>query len=288
MLKHKLPLKPDDADFIESAIHFVLNAPEIGEVPYKLDSTQADSLLRVSRGSYAKGFKETVKNILQACIENEQFMVAMKGNTNVWSQLCCVSRSNEGFLSFYDTPSNSNGSKEDWHEVHANLVYKQFQVIRKINDSNSCQGSETLIKGAESLKDACFIAVKAQALLTDPVPKRQQPIYDIEAHQLRLEALNLLKQAQEIDGLEPVVVVHEHNCGQTCYMGWSRPLSDEDKKQEWASRLISAAGNKFEENREELLYFHEGDVGLADVCGCDPNAEEVINILNPSTGGLRP
>lgn len=113
-------------------------------------------------------------------------------------------------------------------------------------------------------------------------------IHDIEAHQLRLEALNLLKQAQEIDGLEPVVIVHEHNCGQTCYMGWSRPLGNEDEKQEWGSQLIAAAGNKFEENREELLYFHEGDVGLADVCGCDPNAEEVIEILNPSTGGMRP
>lgn len=114
-------------------------------------------------------------------------------------------------------------------------------------------------------------------------------IHDIEAHKLRLEALNLLKQAQEIDGLEPVVVVHDHDCGQTCYMGWSRPLGDdEDKKQEWAARLIEAAGNKFEEDREELLYFHEGDVGLAEVCGCDPNAEEVIEILNLSTGGMRP
>lgn len=287
MLKRKLPLKPGDADFIESAIHFVLNAPEIGEVPFKLDSTQSDSLLRASRGSYANGFKETVKNILQACIENDQFRVAMEGNINVWSQLCCVSRSNEGFLSFHNTSSNSKGSREDWHAVHANLAYKKFQVIRKINDSDLCQGSETLIDGAKSLIDACSIADKAQALLTTPILKPQSK-HDIEAYQLRLEALKLLKEAQNIDGLEPLVFVHEHGTGQTCYMGWARPSLNEDVNQQWAESVMATAGNSFEDNRDESLFFYAGDVGLAELCGCEPNDDEVIEILNPSAGGLRP
>lgn len=141
---------------------------------------------------------------------------------------------------------------------------------------------DAAIDGRDIIKGGRLGCATSEAPAAVPRPK-PLPIHDIEAHQLRLEALNLLKEAQNIDGLEPLVFVHEHDTGQTCYMGWARPTLNEDENQQWAETLMAAAGNTFEEDRDESLFFYDGDVGLAQLCGCDPNDDEVEQILNPTS-----
>jgi hypothetical protein len=79
---------------------------------------------------------------------------------------------------------------------------------------------------------------------------------------LRRQALALLEQANELDGLKPYAVVHEHAFGTSAYMCWSN--SPEGPNQEDAESVLDS---EFEEDKDEVLTIQKMD--LSDLTGED-------------------
>lgn len=89
------------------------------------------------------------------------------------------------------------------------------------------------------------------------------------ASALREQALDLLRQAQALDGKEPLVFIHEHRHGQTAYVGLTQPglLDTQDEVIEWAERIMARDDVRFDEDDGESLTFFGGDISLEDICG---------------------
>lgn len=91
---------------------------------------------------------------------------------------------------------------------------------------------------------------------------------------LRLQAMELLKQARELDGLIPQLVAHDHQYGSTLYLGHFHEIPDD----EVASKILE---EEFEPHKGESLTV--ADVSLEELTGLD-NARA---ILAPASEKLR-
>lgn len=75
----------------------------------------------------------------------------------------------------------------------------------------------------------------------------EKPANNIEkATQLRQQAVELMKQAQSLDGLMPFLVVHHHEYGASTYLTWNDTLLSE----EMAAQVV---GSDYEPDKEESL-----------------------------------
>ena len=76
------------------------------------------------------------------------------------------------------------------------------------------------------------------------------PMYT-KALQLRAQALALLQEAQQIDGLKPFTVTHTHRFGNSTYVLWAKSMPDQDQ-------AISVLDSAFEPERDEYLAIEDG------------------------------
>lgn len=79
-----------------------------------------------------------------------------------------------------------------------------------------------------------------------------------KAEELRVQALELLRQAQDLDGKKPFLVTHSHQYGDTNYIGYF----EEAPTQEQAEALLES---DFEEDRDETLNIDE--LNIAELIG---------------------
>lgn len=85
------------------------------------------------------------------------------------------------------------------------------------------------------------------------------------AMDLRREALGLLKMAQALDGLQPHVVMHSHEYGDTSYIAWGgKDLSEEE--------AMSILESEFDEDRGESLIVDDG-ISLEEMSGVSPMSQ---------------
>lgn len=102
-----------------------------------------------------------------------------------------------------------------------------------------------------------------------------------DALALRMQALALLKQAQAIDGLKPFALAHEHRGGTSVYLCWANMQPTEEE----ACEVLSAFGNEFEPEREEVITV-EDELTIEQIAGVDPNAR-VADLLERATSAHR-
>jgi len=91
------------------------------------------------------------------------------------------------------------------------------------------------------------------ATMTTPDPK------STKALQLRTQALALLQEAQQLDGLKPYTVTHSHYAGSSTYIIWAASMPSEDQAK-------SVLDSEFEPWRDEHLHV-EGHHFLDDIAG---------------------
>jgi len=94
-----------------------------------------------------------------------------------------------------------------------------------------------------------------------------------EALSLRVQALALLQQAQQIDGLKPILINHRHQYGSTGYLVWSA----EDLTEKVASKMTDS---NFEPELDETLDI-ESVISLEQVAGTDIT-QRVPDVLKSS------
>lgn len=70
---------------------------------------------------------------------------------------------------------------------------------------------------------------------------------DLTPSDLRRKAAEMMQQAQDIDGLRPVIVVHEHEFGTSCHVGWFGTDTPSEKQ---AAGILPC---DFEPERDEYL-----------------------------------
>lgn len=101
----------------------------------------------------------------------------------------------------------------------------------------------------------------------------QAVVKDLDkAMDLRKQALALLQQAQEIDGLKPFTANHTHSFGETTYIIWSEQAPDEEG-------AASVLASKFEPELEETLFIQEG-ITLQQMTGVDPATRPAVDSLD--------
>lgn len=82
-----------------------------------------------------------------------------------------------------------------------------------------------------------------------------------EALSLRIQALALLQQAQQIDGLSPFLITHRHQYGHTGYLVWA----SEEPTEKVASKMTDS---QFEPELVETLDV-ESMISLEQIAGTD-------------------
>lgn len=99
------------------------------------------------------------------------------------------------------------------------------------------------------------------------------------AQDMRNEALALLKKAEEVDGLKPYAIVHEHEYGASTYIGWC----EREPTEEQAIAILDNNDVDFEEDRGENLTICE--LTVDEMCGADPasviKAEKTARKVKP-------
>lgn len=80
----------------------------------------------------------------------------------------------------------------------------------------------------------------------------------MDAQSLRAQALELLKQAHELDGLQPYSITHEHKYGAGSYIGWFNAEPSEEQ-------AVAILDVEFEPERNETIYVNVLD--LAELTG---------------------
>ncbi len=83
-----------------------------------------------------------------------------------------------------------------------------------------------------------------------------------EALSLRVQALALLQQAQQLDGLYPYLLHHRHQYGSTGYLAWS-PVPNFSKK-----AIAYVLESSFEPEKNESLDIESG-ISLEEIAGVD-------------------
>lgn len=94
---------------------------------------------------------------------------------------------------------------------------------------------------------------------------------------LRLQALILLKQAQELDGLSPYNVTHRHSHGYSSYVGWFPTTPSQDE-------MLTLLEEDFEPERDEGLEAEPG-FSLEAMTGSAANGVDT-NIEAPQDDGV--
>lgn len=80
--------------------------------------------------------------------------------------------------------------------------------------------------------------------------------------ELRAKALELLQRAESLDGLQPVVVIHSQQYGNTIYLGWT----DSNNGMLTEEQAESLLDSEFEEDLGESLTI-SNDLTLEELCG---------------------
>lgn len=79
---------------------------------------------------------------------------------------------------------------------------------------------------------------------------------------MRKEALELLEKAQGIDGLKPMIVVHEYEAGSSGYIGWSNKANSSELTEEMAASILDS---EYEPDNEALTI--EDSITLEEMTG---------------------
>jgi len=104
-------------------------------------------------------------------------------------------------------------------------------------------------------------------------------------YDLRMQALELLRRAQAVDGMAPVFFTHSHEYGATGYLIWPKDgaAGNDEAMLDLAVLAIEKAGIHYDEERGESIDVFGGDVSLEDLCGAFPASDEEVRPSNDKT-----
>lgn len=88
----------------------------------------------------------------------------------------------------------------------------------------------------------------------------------VTGKQLREQARKLLQQANELDGLQPFLIIHEHDYGVSGYLAWSESRLSEKA----AAEILDS---EFEPDRGEVLHVLD-DFTLEEITGMNASVGE--------------
>ena len=173
--------------------------------------------------------------------------------------------------------SLANKSTQKTHEEPQKFRVHGFQVYRVSYDieAGSAELAEKVVRDNSDELSPSAIEITEEWLpesTVDPLLANGEVDYgnvkniDVRSSMdLRREALGLLKMAQALDGLQPYVVMHDHEYGVSSYIGWG----GDDLTPDEATSILDA---QFEYDKGETVVVDDG-ITLEEMTGVSPSSQ---------------
>lgn len=151
------------------------------------------------------------------------------------------------FVAYADECNPNELPFDDWYEAKERIFGR---------DDGCDYLPLSMFENVLSLSDDAKVKVNITA------NKIKVTVEEPKASFMRMKALKLMKDAQALDGLKPMLVMHEHEYGTSGYIGWTDKVNSSEFTEDMAASILDS---KFDPDRE-MLHF-EDSITLEELTG---------------------